>query len=149
MRIIKRYTCIFKQCRSMCQDIHDKHLLYVLKKSFYRRMNLVPFHARIKKIFRGGGGPRHIYNDVTRPASPLWPKIVKYSFFTAYHHNTTFTLSNVYQIYGILLTLIPPNSIMFTVCIYFIDVFPTTEFLLSLFSLNTRFLSIEFRSIKR
>lgn len=55
MRIIKRYKCIFKQCRSMCQDIHDKHLLYVLKKSFYRRMNLVPFHARIKKIFRGGG----------------------------------------------------------------------------------------------
>lgn len=80
MRIIKRYTCIFKQCCSMCQDIHDKHLLDVLKKSFYRRMNLVPFHARIKKIFRGGGrlfefrgggGPRHIYNDVTRPASPL------------------------------------------------------------------------------
>lgn len=56
MRIIKRYTCNFKQCRSLCQDIHDKHLLYVLKKSFYRSMNLVPFHAGIQKIFRGGGG---------------------------------------------------------------------------------------------
>lgn len=73
--------------------------------------------------------------------SPLWPKIVKYTVSSLYitTTRTTFTLSNVYQIYGMLLTLFPPYSIMFTVCIDFIDVFPTTEFLLSFFFLEYAF----------
>lgn len=133
-----------------------------IKKIILSKYELSSISCRDPKNISGGGGEgarlfefrgegRGIFTMMLIDPSPLWPKIVKYTVSSLYitTTRTTFTLSNVYQIYGMLLTLFPPYSIMFTVCIDFIDVFPTTEFLLSFFSLSTRFLSIDFRSIKR